>query len=494
MNCSPLSLYLMLILQPAVLAFPPAPENVSVVSNNFHHILRWDPGPGTPPGTRYIVSKRMKSKRKIKQHNATGTSLKLKLDYDKDYLLFVQASHNETLSPPSTPTIFFSPIEQTVIGPPKLTLLGCGNCIHVNISMPEADKRSNIHDIQHFYSATFRVSWKKTDGVEQVYRTQNKSFSLLYLESGHEYCMQVELETEINKNTVPSTWTCTFTSIVEPSRAAAVTGLAAALLIAAIATVTSSMLCLYHTGFLSKLKGPLPSALIMALIGGHAPTPEKTTLDLISINTETDELKKHCSPTWATNMEEEDEMEEKLYVDRGAAPSSGESSCQDSCDVSQSTKLAAPVDLGSLMVRTSAEAEEPHAGLQVGVTQGGPDQNKTEAQGTKGPVTSEVEEDMKETTCSISGNVNLLSVTLATLAVRGEEEQDTRDSLLETRLPSMCHTDFQTEPGDQTTVLLIRSPEDVNKRGYENRCADNLFVWDGETREEEEFSEYMGRP
>lgn len=35
----------------------PAPVNLSVKSVNFHHVLHWVPGPGTPTGTEYRVYK-----------------------------------------------------------------------------------------------------------------------------------------------------------------------------------------------------------------------------------------------------------------------------------------------------------------------------------------------------------------------------------------------------------------------------------------------------
>lgn len=40
---------------PAALGSLPAPVNLSIRSVNFNHTLRWDPGAGTPPGTRYRV-------------------------------------------------------------------------------------------------------------------------------------------------------------------------------------------------------------------------------------------------------------------------------------------------------------------------------------------------------------------------------------------------------------------------------------------------------
>ncbi|XP_038575689.1 uncharacterized protein LOC119903521 isoform X5 [Micropterus salmoides] len=144
-----------------VLSSLPAPVNVSVDSVNFRHVLRWDPGPGTPPGTQYMIIRRVKGKNgKPLPHNVTQTSLKLRLHHFKTYYLMVQASYNQTLSPESSKVVF-TPFEDTKIGPPQLSLTGCGNCIQINISLPEADGQSGIPDIQELYDADFRVSWRK---------------------------------------------------------------------------------------------------------------------------------------------------------------------------------------------------------------------------------------------------------------------------------------------------------------------------------------------
>lgn len=64
-----------------------------------------------------------------------------------------------------------------IIGPPKVTLTECGNCIQINISLPEADKSSGIpnNDIMAIYKAKFRVLWKKSNKIEvrdPTYRSQ----------------------------------------------------------------------------------------------------------------------------------------------------------------------------------------------------------------------------------------------------------------------------------------------------------------------------------
>ncbi|GLD51551.1 uncharacterized protein AKAME5_000458600, partial [Lates japonicus] len=195
-----------------------APVNVSVISVNFHHVLHWDPGPGTPPGIQYMVFRRMEGKKR-KTLNTTTTSLKLKLEKHSTYRLTVQASYNQTLSPESHEVIF-TPYEDTKIGPPIVSLAGCGNCIQINMSLPEADRSSGITNIQEFFDATFRIQLflRGENKAVDYCETRNKSYTINYLKSGMEYCVQVHTKINMNKNTEPSSWKCTFTSIVESRR------------------------------------------------------------------------------------------------------------------------------------------------------------------------------------------------------------------------------------------------------------------------------------
>uniref|UniRef100_A0A3B5BDS4 Interferon alpha and beta receptor subunit 2 n=1 Tax=Stegastes partitus TaxID=144197 RepID=A0A3B5BDS4_9TELE len=233
----------------------PAPVNVSVISKNFRHVLRWDPGPGCPPGTQYMISKRPRTSQRERLHNSTRTSFKLKLNNMRTYTLMVQASYNQTLSPWSS-SVTFTPFKDTKIDPPDFSLAGCGNCIQGNISLLEAETEI---DIRKLYDVRFKVLWHKTEEEKtklQDLETQNKSFTLRNLEKGVEYCVQVRLEILLNKNTEPSPWKCTFTSHVEH-------GNVTAILIFLFIALTIGASLLYYTGFLCKLQTAEPRALIV---------------------------------------------------------------------------------------------------------------------------------------------------------------------------------------------------------------------------------------
>ncbi|XP_068581277.1 interferon alpha/beta receptor 2-like isoform X2 [Cebidichthys violaceus] len=325
MDGLPLVLYLTLLLYP-VLSFIPAPVNLKVISNNFQHVLHWDPGPGTPAGTQYRVIWRLSGRVKERLSNSMTTSLNLTLPPLKEAFLTVQASYNQTLSERSS-KISFTPFSQTTIGPPKVTLAGCGYCIHLNISLPEVDRSLRIKDIKAIYhDVQFEIFWSKHKGAMQSAITRNNSYTVNNLQIGTEYCVQVYIRINTNRNNVPSALNCTLTSVVEPSRDPVFVGAVAALLIG-IGALMSLMFCLYYTGFLCKMKETLPGVL-EALSQGYTLTPERTAPDNISIGAETEQQRMRHNPpapqaaTTDTDEEEEEEEGENVYMNRDAELSS----------------------------------------------------------------------------------------------------------------------------------------------------------------------------
>lgn len=53
---------------------------------------------------------------------------------------------------------------KAIIGPPKVSLAGCGNCIHVNVSLPEVDSSPGDHFIHTKYAPTYKVIFKERGG------------------------------------------------------------------------------------------------------------------------------------------------------------------------------------------------------------------------------------------------------------------------------------------------------------------------------------------
>ncbi|CAK6968410.1 interferon lambda receptor 1-like [Scomber scombrus] len=504
MNCFLLTLPLMFLID-SVFGSLPAPVNVSMSSTDFNHFLRWDPGPGTPPGTLYRIFQRVSSTTEnISQ--TTDTSLRLQLDNYKSYKLTVQAYYNQTLHSPESSKVKFIPYKQTKISPPKLSLAGCGDCINVNISLNEM--------VQIIHRPQFKVQWWKRNEPKMPEQNQapksNPSFTLRNLEKGVEYCVQVEPQSMANTNYRKSAVSCTFTSIVEPQRVYVILGAVAGTVVFAIGALTSLILCLQYTGFLCKLKATLPRALTAVrnstLLSGKILTLDQTIPDLISVSSESRNptvplpVPKSTSTGEEIEEEEDDEEEEdgdgekNPYMDRDGGLSSGENSHQDSRDVSANSALASPLRLKEADVEFNPY-EGKDRGEKVSVVSE-TRQTGVQGHGSGQKEEEEEEEEMKEEACHNSSNINLFSVTLAALAVGEEEEED----LLElSDLKPLLLTDSHThdESRDRTTAAF----KGVNESGYEGRAARSSFGClkdsDGETQEEEEeedeCSGYMGR-
>uniref|UniRef100_A0A147AKM0 Cytokine receptor family member B16 n=1 Tax=Fundulus heteroclitus TaxID=8078 RepID=A0A147AKM0_FUNHE len=479
------AVYLLLQLRAAPASLP-APVKLRVSSLNLHHVLHWEPGPGSPPGTQFIIYKWVEGKkRKPLPRNTTLTSFTLKLDTLKVYHLAVQASYNHTLSPRSG-SITFDPLTSTVIGPPLLSLVGCGTYIQVNVSLPE--------EIQETYQPTFSVLWRMgKDGKSHELISGEMSFNLTNLERGVEYCVQVDTKTRTNMNTRPSVWNCTFTSIPEPENGMVVLVFVTALLIFLLIVLTMALISLYYTGFLCKLK-EMPTALVVAQWPDHVFMPNSTAVDPLTIFSHT-EKQRSCpvaAPPSARRVssfsdedcyEKEEDDAAKLYVNRNAELSSDRGSHQDSADGSGSLGEDGAKDSGCFMKKPPAEEEEEEeeeerravsdcyeakaesvqvsflrdpdlSGLQVGAA----------AQ----------EEETSSETQDFSGDVNLFSVTLASMAACDEgdteEEQDSGNSSTDFlsiySLKPVSQTDSQSE-------LRHPSEESLTECGYGRRRADS---------------------
>ncbi|XP_061647864.1 interferon alpha/beta receptor 1-like isoform X2 [Phyllopteryx taeniolatus] len=508
MNWLPRCLNVMFLLH-SVLGALPVPSNLSVESVNFHHILHWDPGPATPPGVQYKVFSRLSGKREKETQSVytTATSLQLKLDKYK-YYLTVQAFYNGTSSPESE-DISFTPLEQTIIGPPKVILTEYDNSIQINISLPEADKSSGIpnNDILAFYKGKFRILWKKSNNIEEVHTTEDRSVTFDNLEKDKRYCVQIQIEIIMNENTLPSTWVCTLTRNPDPLRVPVFLGTTVGLLIFCIGALMALTYCLYDIGVLCKLQETLPRALTMALNHAKFLPVEETSPDLIS-NCSVIHKQKYTTALYPAHRttysgsveekvdeEEEENKESNIYMNRDSGNSSGESTCRYSCDVFRSFSS----------VRSHTEADTSN----LSSDKSGVDQLETRVENEdtrmcRRPET-EVEEqlifqlegEMNENTVNMSESVNLLSVTLTAIVNCEKEELNTEDSLVDSlglsvkepltaTKQNLCHTDVQTDLGDLTSMKCTHFDETC----YEYRCED---VETQEELEEEQFLGYIGR-
>ncbi|XP_077472991.1 uncharacterized protein LOC144086774 isoform X2 [Stigmatopora argus] len=492
------------------------PSNLSVNSVNFLHILHWDPGPATPPGVQYKVFERLSGKLVEQSRNdcniTTATSLQLKLDKYNKYYLSVQALYNGTSSSHSQEVVF-TPFEQTIIGPPIVIMTECDNCIQMNISLPKAHQSSGIlnNDILAFYKPKFRVLWKQDDKLK-IYTTEN-SITLYNLEEGKTYCVQIETEITMNKNTEPSTWKC-ITSTAKLNKVPVFLSGAACLLIFIISALTL-IYCFYYTGFFCKLQATLPRALNVSkpfdvqmsaprygkiqvgVINAKSLPIVETSPDLISIGSNTHKQKKHtitaalCAAhkTTYSGMEEVDEEEDNEetngYIDRDGDFFSGEVSCQKHCDISKTC----------LTVKYHPETDASHSSTENVPARLDPLETAVENKDTFLGCRPEIEdkeqfifqlaEEMNESAVSMSKNVDLWTVTLPDNDIC-ENERNTEDSLMALRVP------HQESVMSSVTKHMCQIDRDDLPSMMWGEC-NSIDVRTQETLEEKQCSDYMGR-
>ncbi|XP_075886771.1 interferon alpha/beta receptor 2-like [Nelusetta ayraudi] len=200
----------------------PPPSNVSITSFNMEHMLHFQPGVGTPASSRFAVQT-YRGRRwwpvASCQQLAAGQTCNLSLDLQdplQDQRVRVRAMdhhHNHTSSWSLTP--WFHPLTHTVLGPPDVTLSGCGNCLHLQLRVPTARWRQQLMDLYRELVLTVRRS---RDGAKfEVILPFKEEAVLSYLQPGVEYCVTTAVRTPFGGRSLTSQPHCAFTSPAPPS-------------------------------------------------------------------------------------------------------------------------------------------------------------------------------------------------------------------------------------------------------------------------------------
>ncbi|XP_028292104.1 interferon alpha/beta receptor 2-like [Gouania willdenowi] len=457
-ECLLLTLFLTVQLEFA-LALLPAPVNISVNSINFDHSLLWDPGPGTPPGTQYKIFKWIRGYKHTELLNSTTTSLKLKLGIRKTYGFTIQALYNLTTSP-SSKEVFFTPFSDTKIDPLELSLAGCGNCLKIKILLPKPDPHSGINDIQEFYKANFTVSWRKNgNGKLSKHFTRRTAFTLENLEQGAEYCVQVHMNTNLNKNIDPSTLKCILTS---PPQTSGSKHLLLGLLFAGSGVVVMIItFCVYYTGFCCKPKVHQPKALTTTPSQYKDTfTPKRAISDCITITSDKGNGKAVERQTLiifpAAIMEPNSEMENvreedrsSCYLNKNFQLSLSENSSSGFGPLLDSNNAILEKNLQQIDFKVKSDVEEPVVHL-IDTCFHTEDQNPSE-QNYEG-VKNEEEGELWNNTL----NVNLLSVTIAApvIEIREMEDEDTEPNSTDFSTIQTMETSFAQDSYLKRTLAI----------------------------------------
>uniref|UniRef100_A0A096M3D5 Interferon alpha/beta receptor 2-like n=1 Tax=Poecilia formosa TaxID=48698 RepID=A0A096M3D5_POEFO len=443
----------------------PAPVNLRIESLNLNHVLRWDPGPGSPPGTQFRIYKNSASLILYENSEEFETEPCVKLKTTTSYTFpNIWAFYNSTTSPRST--ITFHPVADTVIGPPLLSVARWGTCIQGNISMPDLGRYTKAIN----YDFSFTVLWRKgNDGEIQELKAHNGSFILSNLEKDVEYCIQVLPKARVNENTQPSEWNCTFTSISEPDYGELDrhNRFCSTVLISSLIALVMGILCLCYTGFLCKLK-KMPANLMVVLRHSYVLTLSTTDINRVTIIPQTVKTR-NCpamspSPSGDASSEDEDGDEEaavKLYMNRKGELSTGGGSADSSgkVDVMKGDFMEVESNQYEAKAETLFIYDKDQSGMEDSTTQ---------------------QEEVKMETLEFSGDVNLFSVTLASIAACDEDEvEEDQDS-------GSSSMDFL-----RTYTLKPLSQMDSEKSGQDGSCTESWIDEEEEEEEEEEFSGYL---
>ncbi|XP_058886377.1 interferon alpha/beta receptor 2-like [Acipenser ruthenus] len=148
----------------------------------------------------------------------------------------------------------FIPFSDTILGPPDVSVTGCGDCLLLKLKPPRGKCPEPLLDIYHEFDFTITM---KNNGKREI-PTSKSEFVLENLEPGTEYCVTVRMYCAgLNMNSKPSEPQCTFTSPEPVSKVAfQVVPLCIVLLLCGVLVAA-----VFYSGFLCPLKIPFPKVL-----------------------------------------------------------------------------------------------------------------------------------------------------------------------------------------------------------------------------------------
>ncbi|XP_071402966.1 interferon alpha/beta receptor 2-like isoform X2 [Centroberyx affinis] len=199
----------------------PPPLNVSITSFNMEHTLSFLPGPGTAADAHFrvhILRFRRKNSWKpvagcleLTARQTCNLTRPFKDSLDQ-YKARVQAF---TPSQVSSWTLSeqFHPVIDTVLGPPDVSVSGCGNCLVLQVRPPVARGLQQRQQLLDLYRELHCLVRRTRDGAQFSLNLPYEEESVIsYLQPEVEYCVTVTVTTVFNPHAVPTKAHCAFTS------------------------------------------------------------------------------------------------------------------------------------------------------------------------------------------------------------------------------------------------------------------------------------------
>ncbi|KAM9172337.1 interferon alpha/beta receptor 2 [Pangshura tecta] len=198
------------------------PQNLTMNSQNFEHILSWKPGSNTTMPTYYDVMyiglSGSENKWKIAKEcsNTTYLLCNLTKEYEECTYTYIAMVQSITGHRVLNSSIFeFSPYGSTYLGPPAVNLTACPTCINVTVKLPATYlKGSSLIDI--YQKLDYTITVESSDRKEKIpikNETSEESFSYVVgsLHSNTNYCVSVAVAASLNRHSVPSALKCIIT-------------------------------------------------------------------------------------------------------------------------------------------------------------------------------------------------------------------------------------------------------------------------------------------
>ncbi|GAA6219748.1 cytokine receptor family member b2 isoform X1 [Lates japonicus] len=202
----------------------PAPSNVSISSFNMEHTVSFLPGPGTPSNTHFtvqIIHHRKNSWRPVVSclDLTAGQICNLTRVFKDPYSHYKARVQAFTPTQKSSWTVsgWFKPLSDTVLGPPDVSVSGCGNCLILQLRVPATSGLQRDLQLKDLYKEAILHVKRTRDGAEfSLNLPYSEENVITYLQPGVEYCVTVSVTGLFNSNPVPSKPYCAFTSPPPP--------------------------------------------------------------------------------------------------------------------------------------------------------------------------------------------------------------------------------------------------------------------------------------
>ncbi|XP_078795309.1 interferon alpha/beta receptor 2-like isoform X2 [Oryzias latipes] len=177
----------------------PAPTNLTLTFRNLQHLLTWRPGPGTPPGSVYRVTKRTDRDVEAAVHGCERVQPPLTCDLTAalhkhpfdSYSIRVTALVGNKASPAEE--VKFKPAKY--LDPPLVTVTPCGRNLCVELRPPHSSL-SSVYN-QSLFQLETRDSSRPSDPILKD-GVSMEGEVLEHLVSGRRYCVSIRFADTLN--------------------------------------------------------------------------------------------------------------------------------------------------------------------------------------------------------------------------------------------------------------------------------------------------------